>query len=181
MLPQPMYGGLGMDTHPPPLERERVSPQGGRRENQLSSNSWPLSEPGPRMEGDCWCRVGVVSAESRNVVRPPPQKKSIKSPGALAPPAPAPSTKKCKTLSQKGGLRGALSLGSRGQSLALPCPGHRVRRGWALGHGALRGGPRPARAQAGPCHAGAQQAPPPHTPTPNSGLPPPTACPCPWL
>lgn len=109
MLPQPVCGGLGMDTLSPPLEREKVSPQGGRRENQLSSSSWPLSEPGPRMEGNCWCRVGVVSAESRNVVRPPPQKKSIKSPGALAPSPQPPHTKKCKTLSQKGGLRGALA------------------------------------------------------------------------
>lgn len=66
--------------------------------------------------------VGVVSAESRKVRPPPQKKKSIKSPGALAPPAPAPHTKKCKTLSQKGDLRGALSLGSRGPwpSPALP-------------------------------------------------------------
>lgn len=109
MLPQPMYGGLGMDTHPPPLERERVSPQGGRRENQLSSNSWPLSEPGPRMEGDCWCRVGVVSAESRNVVRPPPQKKSIKSPGALAPPPNPPVRKSAKHYHKKGVSEGPLA------------------------------------------------------------------------
>lgn len=66
-------------------------PQGGRRENQLSPNSWPLSEPGPRTEGDCWCRVGVVSAESRNVRPPPPKKKKKKASkvqGALAPPPP---------------------------------------------------------------------------------------------
>lgn len=106
MLPQPVYGGLGMDTPPPPLESEKVSPQGGRRKNQLSSNSWPLSEPGPRMERDCWCWVGVVSAESRNVVRPPPQKKSIKSPGALALPPSPPYEKVQNIITKRGSQRG---------------------------------------------------------------------------
>lgn len=87
-------------------------PQGGRRENQLSPNSWPLSEPGPRTEGDCWCRVGVVSAESRNVRPPPPQKKKKKHQKSKGPWPLPPRTKKCKTLSQNGGLRGAPNIGS---------------------------------------------------------------------
>lgn len=57
--------------------------------------------------------VGVVSAESRTFAGLPPSKKKHQKSRALAPPALAPSTKKCKTLSQNGGgLRGALSLGS---------------------------------------------------------------------
>lgn len=54
--------------------------------------------------------VGMVSAESGKVVRPPPQKKSIKSPGVLAPPTPAPSTKSAKHYHKKGvNLEGPLA------------------------------------------------------------------------
>lgn len=160
-------------------ERERVNSQGGRRDNQLSPVPWPLSEPGPRMEGDCWCQGWeVVSAESRNVRPPLPKKKSIKSPRGPGPSLPSPAYEKVQNIITKGGLRGPLSQGSQG-----PCPSPalpRTPRPARLGPGlrAFMGGPRPAQAQAGPCHAGARWAPPPHTPALYSGLPLPTACPC---
>jgi hypothetical protein len=69
------------------------------------------------MEGCCWCKGEVVSAESRNLIRPPPRKKKgrkkkkkegkeRKPPSKIRGMGPShPScTKKCKTLSQKGGL-----------------------------------------------------------------------------
>lgn len=111
-------------------------PQGGRRENQLSPDSWPLSEPGPRMEGDCWCRGGGGLSRKQKRQASPTKKKHQKSKGPWPlplQPSP-PHTKKCKTLSQNGGLRGAPNLGSRG-----PCPSP-----------ALPRTPRPARSGPGP-------------------------------
>lgn len=153
----------------PPQEGEKGSLQEGRKKTSSTSASG-LHLTRPQDGGDCWCQGGVVSAESRNVGRPPPWKeKSIKSPGAPAPP-PSPCTKKCKTLSQKGISERPLAWAPEAHALALPCPGHRVRRGRALGQGALVGDPRPARAQAGPRHAGAQWASPPHTAIPAQGF-----------
>lgn len=86
--------------HPSSTSEKREGEPSGRKENQLTPNSWPLSEPGPRME-DCWCQGwGWSQQKAETLSGLPPQK--IKSPGTLAPPAPAPSTKKCKTLSQNG-------------------------------------------------------------------------------
>lgn len=174
--------GLSLDVHPPPLARERVSPQGSGRESSSTPTPGLCLSQAPGWRGTAGVRGGGWSQQKAETSGLPHKKKrSIKSPGALAPPTPIPGTKKCKTLSQKGGLGGALSLRLRG-----PCPSP-----------ALPRTPRPARSGPGPrgphrwpeagpglgravsCRCPVGTTPP--TPTPSSGLPPPTACPCPSL
>lgn len=95
----------------PPQEGEKGSLQEGRKKTSSASASG-LRLTRPQDGGDCWCQGGVVSAESRNVGRPPPWKeKSIKSPGAPAPP-PSPLYEKVQNIITKRDLREALGLGS---------------------------------------------------------------------
>lgn len=103
--------GLSLDIHPPPLARERVSPQGRGRETSSTPTPGLCLSQAPGWRGTAGVRGGGgLSRKQKRQVSPTKKKRSIKSPGALAPPTPIPCTKKCKTLSQKGGLGGALSL-----------------------------------------------------------------------
>lgn len=107
MPPQPV------DALPLSLWRERRA-LGGEEGDQLSPNSWPLSEPGPRMKGlllvSGW---GGLSRKQKLFIRPPPQKEK-KTPnqklGARAPPTlpTLPVRKSANIITKMGSLRGPL-------------------------------------------------------------------------
>lgn len=112
MLPWACAWGLGMDTLPPPLERERVSPRERGRGNQLSPNSWPLSEPGPRMEGDCWCQGWGWSQQKAETSGLPHRKKASKVQGPWPLPPHPPVRKSAKHYHKKGVSEGPVAKGS---------------------------------------------------------------------
>ena len=53
-------------------------PSGQREGNQLNPNSWLVSEPGPRMEGDCWCQGWGWSQQKAETSGLPHKKKKKK-------------------------------------------------------------------------------------------------------
>lgn len=96
--------------HPSSTSEKREGEPSGRKENQLTPNSWPLSEPGPRME-DCWCQGWGWSQQKAETLSGLPPKKNQKSRGP-GPSCPSPQYEKVQNIITKWGLRGALSLSS---------------------------------------------------------------------
>lgn len=116
MLSPDSVGGLGMDTLPPPLEGERVSlrEEGGKTSSAPTPGLYLSQAPGWRGIAGVGWGWSQQKAETSGLPAAKKKKKSIKSPRGPGPshPSPLPRTKKCKTLSQNGGLRGAPNLGS---------------------------------------------------------------------
>lgn len=80
--------------------------------------------------------LGVVSAESRNFCQASPTKKKKKHQKSMGPgpSCPSPQYEKVQNIITKRGFsEGPLAQAPEASALALPCPGHRVRRGQALG------------------------------------------------
>lgn len=161
---------------------ERGEPLGGGGTSSAPTPGLCLSQA-PGRRGYCWCQGGAVSAESRNFYQASSTKRKenpqskIRGTGPSHPTHPS-CTKKCKHYHKKGVSERPFAQALRPGS-ALPCPGHRVRRGRALDQEALVGGPR--LAELGQGHV-IMQVPSRHCPHCScccSGLWPCTACPRP--
>lgn len=111
LSPDLCRGGLGMDTLPPPLERERVSlrEEGGKTSSAPTPGLCLSQAPGRR--GIAGVRWGWSQQKAETSGLPPPKKKKhqkSKGPWPL-PSAPPPVRKSAKHYHKMGGSEGPLT------------------------------------------------------------------------
>lgn len=169
MLSRPVYRGLGMDTFLC-LWKERGEPS-EREEGKPAHPQLLACVLGPRTEGACWCQGGGWSQQKAEMLSALPHKKKASKVQGPWPLLPQPLVRKsAKHYHKKGVSEGPSAKAPEAHALALRCPGHRVRRGRALGGGALgwpEAGPGSGRAMSCRRPVGT----PPHTfPLPTQGF-----------